>query len=422
MKLFGYQITKDVQNVQTQDVQKNARTTANVLIEQQVYRTREDLQNFEDAVASAQNVTLPYREELNRIYDRLEDDPHFTSQWETRKMKTIQREFNLFPQGSDEPDEAATEIFKAAWFHDFMHLALDNMKRGFVFIEFGKWDGKKFTYYKDRNNKLYKPVRAVDFNHVRPEFGQLLKSPSDQDGLDIFSPPISNRTLFIGDPKKLGLLFKCAKYILFKDNCLGNWSQFAEVFGHDLRIGKTTATGKDRLQFFETLKKLSAGGFGVIDEEDMIEFAGTSRTDAYQVYNELVRYIDSNISKLIFGQDVVQDHSGRVRGTAAENITELYGDHDSKFLDGIVNDELIPKMSQMGVAGLDGRVFKWDNTENLTLTERSEIDFKISQMGKNIDEDYITETYGTVLGETQTPPTPFENAKALKNLYGNNPK
>lgn len=415
MGLFDIFKTK---NALPEDVKRNDNSPEKYLDEQQKYRQFEDLQTLENAITEAQSKTNPQRYGLNRIYDEIEKDPHFHSQWESRKMKTIQRGFGLYVGDGDDKD-AATDLLMSDWFHRCLHYILDSKKRGFELIVFGDWNGQRFNWSRDKDGNLYEPIRNINYDHVLPEKGLLKKSNYDFTGLDLFKPPISNKTLFVGEPKSLGILEKCAKYILIKNNCLNNWSEFAEVFGHDLRIGKTEAQGKYREAFFNMLKRLGGGGFGVMDKEDEVIFAGTSRTDAYQVYKELNEYVDKNISKIIFGQDVISDMTGVTRGLAAENVADMYGDHDAKFVKGIVNNELIPKLISMGLP-LQGKSFDWDTQETMSLTEQSEIDLRISQMGKNIDEEYLTEKYGTVLGEVkeQKIQNPEQVAKQLKNLYG----
>jgi len=413
-----------VKNAIASEVVKEQKSSPNSYIaEQQKFRQFQDLNDLENAIAEAENITSPQRTELNRIFDEIEQDPHLSSQWENRKMKTIQREWQISdPNG--EPNEVLTELFDSDWFHKIMHLILDSKKRGFELITFGKWNGKKFLWSKSNEGKLLEPVRNINYDHVIPEKGLLIRNQGDQEGADLFKAPYAAKTLFVGSPTDFGFLIKCAKYILIKNNCLGNWSEFAEVYGHDLRIGKTSATGDDRTNFFNMLKKLGSGGFGIMQDDDDVQFAGTSRTDAYQVYLELQEYIDKNISKVIFGQDVISDMTGVTKGTAAENVADTYSEHDAKFLKGIINDELLPKMIEAGVQGLEGGSFDWINSEDISLVDKSDIDLKISQMGKTLSDEYITETYGVELSDEPTPNVkdPEQVAKALKNLYGKSSK
>lgn len=382
-------------NILQSDVKQSDKRPESYISEQQKFRQFEDLTSLEDAISEAQNETNPQRYLLNRIYDRIDQDPHFTSQWESRKMKTLEKGFGIYVNGSEDKDPI-TDLFESDWFFRLMNYCLDSHKRGFELVTFGDWNGSKFLHSRDKKGFLYPPIANINYDHVMPEKGILKRNNYDFEGYDLFKPPFSNKSLFVGEPYDLGIMLKCAKYILIKDNCLMNWSEFAEVFGHDLRIGKTDAQGDARKRFIQMLKKLGSGGFGVIDPDDEIMFAGTSRTDAYRVYKELNEYVDKNVSKVIFGQDVIADMTGKTRGTAAENVADMYGNRDAKWLKGLINEVIFPKLSSMGVSGLENKFFDWDQDESMTLTEQVDIDLKISQMGKTIDDEYLNEKYGTV--------------------------
>jgi phage gp29-like protein len=221
--------------------------------------------------------------------------------------------------------------------------------------------------------------------------------------------------LISSDFRDYGILMKAAKYILFKDNALGNWSEWAEVFGMDTRIGKTRSQGADREAFIRSIRDMGANSYGVFQLDDEIEYAGTSRTDAYEVYDKLIDRLDADVSKLIFGQDVVSNETGKLKGTVGENIANMYGDNDARFTTGLVNNKLKPLMENLGF-DWKGLHFKYDTTEKLKLAERSDVDLKITQMGFKIDPEYIEQTYGTPV-EEKVEPTELPADKQLKNLY-----
>lgn len=395
------------------EVKEETKRPQDAIAERQIFRQFEDLKELEDAIATAQNITNPQRTDLHRILDRVEEDPHLMAQWNTRKMKTIEREFKILnPNG--EINEEWQERFNKPWFFDFMHEALDSLKRGYNAITFGAWNGETFTYYRDSEGRLHSPIENIPFRHIQPEYGELLKNDTDYRGFDLFKAPLSKKILYVGKPKDWGFLYRCATYILIKQNCILNWSEWAEIFAHDVRIGRTDAEGVARTRFAKSLRDLGSGSFGVFNTDDDIEYIGSNRKDAYSVYKELLEYIDKNVSEILFGQNVVMKDTGRVVGNVAENITDLYGEHDSKFLQYLINTELFPKMREMGI-NLPDITFDWDTSESLTLTERADIDLKISQMGKTIDNEYLEETYGTVLGEVDIA-SPEEVANNLRNM------
>jgi hypothetical protein len=98
----------------------------------------------------------------------------------------------------------------------------------------------------------------------------------------------------------------------------------------------------------------------------------------------------------------------------------MYGDNDARFVKNLVNDRLFPLMSGLG-STWNNTFFEWDTTEKLSLKDRAVIDASIARdMGMDIDEKYIFETYGVPVTKTEVPEpgsNPLDVAKGLKNLY-----
>jgi phage gp29-like protein len=212
---------------------------------------------------------------------------------------------------------------------------------------------------------------------VKPELGVITSMPGNKEGISFADPEYSKYLMLISsDFRDTGILGKAAKYILFKDNALSNWSEWAEVFGMDKRIGYTNTQGIDRQNFITALRDMGANAYGVFTADDKIEYLGTNRTDAYQVYLELIRYTDAQTSKLVFGQDVVSNETGKLKGTVGENIANMYGDNDARFVAGLVNSRLKPLMENLGF-DFQGCYFKWDSTEKLKLVDRADVDLTI---------------------------------------------
>ena len=144
-------------------VKKKDNNAESHLHEIQKYRQAEDIKTLEDAILEAENIETPQRYNLNRIFERIEQDPHFVSQWTTRKMKTIQREFGLYRGDSEEKDKA-TELFQSDWFHKFTNLALDSMTRGYIVLTFGDWVDDAFAWSRGKDLTMYEPVRKINYD------------------------------------------------------------------------------------------------------------------------------------------------------------------------------------------------------------------------------------------------------------------
>lgn len=388
------------------------------ILEQQKLRTRQDLFKLRLAIDTAENVQNHNRELLHDIYREIDKDPNLTSNWESRKMKVKEKPFKV--KKGDEENKELTALLESPWFYNWIDACLDAKKWDFSLIEFGPLVNGEFQAYKV-GDKYYNPVTVIDRDNVKPEFGIITNRPGDSTGLAFDDQSISKYLMFVGDRSLgTGIFWRAAKFILFKDNCLGNWSEWAEVFGMDKRIGFTNAEGADRQNFLRALRDIGSNSYGVFGERDKVEYLGTQRTDAFKVYHELVKYIDEQVSKLVFGQDVVSNNTGRVVGSVGENVANMYGDNDAKFIKSLVNTKLFPLMAELGDNRFTGHVFDWDTTEKLTLKDRAEVDAKIAKdMGKEHSDEYINNTYGTeVTKKEETEMDPVKVNNQLTNMYG----
>lgn len=388
----------------------------------QIFRSQEDIATLDIAIEESDNRYNHDREQLHRIYRRILEDTHLVSQFRTRKLKTLEKQYSIFPTGTEEPDEERTNTMRKGWVRAFINQALNSRAWGFQLIELNNWNAetKRFEPYISGKSKRYREaVHTINPDHVKPEFGLITINSSDITGKSFFDSGFSKSLIFVGGVEH-GFLFDLAKPLLIKDNAFMNWSEWAEKFGNDVVIGRTNAEGHFKKRFFNMLKNLGSFGFGIVEEDDEIDFKGTSRTDAYMVYDKLMDKVDSYVSKGVFGQDVVSNNTGQVVGTTGENIAELYGRADMMFIEDVVNDQLLPLMTANGY-NMDGFEFKFSVKEKITLKERSEVDLNISKMGFSHHSDYINETYGTRVEENQTAPTK-EVMGAIKAVYENKKK
>lgn len=417
-----YRAKLRAEKAESSALEKRKNSPISYILEQQKIRVRQDMLRLRIAIDACENIYNYNRYLLHNVYREIIKDPNLNAQWTSRKMKTLEKPFKWVNESGDEVPEM-TKKFEVQWFYDWIDSALDSKLWGFTCMEFGPlMDGifLPYTVQTDYGVKIYNPITILDRDNVKPELGIITHMPGDKTGLSIADPKYSSYVMLISsDYRDQGLLGKLAKYILFKDNALGNWSEWAEVFGMDVRIGKTDTTGPDRQAFIQAIRDMGSNAYGVFTSRDEVEYVGTQRTDAFQVYNELIRYLDSQTSKLVFGQDVVSNETGKLKGTVGENISNMYGDNDARFIAGLVNFRLKPFMENLGF-DFGGTSFKWDSTEKLKLADRADVDLKISQMGFTIDPDYIVETYGTPVEVKEMPEplgkpgkTPEEELKAM---------
>lgn len=386
-------------------IEKKKASPINYIIDVQKFRTLQDLMRLKVSILDAENVKNFNRYLLHLIYRDIINDPNLDAQWNSRKMKTKEKPFKIVEKDGITENKECTGIFEnSSWFIDFIDGVLDSKQWGFTLMEFGSMtmEGEFLPY--QINGKIYPPVNIIDRDNVKPELGIITDTPGNSYGISMNDPKYSDNIMFVGEYRKesanrFGWLFKAAKYILFKDNCLGNWSEWAEIYGMPMRIGYTHTEGEQRERFIRAIRDLGSNSYGVFTPQDKVEFIDQARHDGFHVYENMIKYIDEQISKLIFGQDVVTNNTGRVVGEVGENVSNMYGTTDAKFVQAIINNRLIPMMINLGCKKLVGKKFIWDNTEKLTLEQRIKIDQAISSMGYKPKQKYLETTYGVELEE-----------------------
>ena len=403
MNILGLNVTRkkeEVVNLETRGRKKKTSSSYHQL--QQKYQTLEDLRTLRLAIEDSNNIETYNRYLLHQIYRRVLNDPEFSAQWNTRVLKTQDKEFHI-ESVDGEVNRPALTMFKAPWFYEWVERVLEYRLWGFSLIEFGPWDDSinAFVPYTDTTGRYHKSIEVVDRDYVKPELGTIVQQYGDglNTGISYINGRFSNRLMFVGGyDKTYDILYKASAYMLMKENAIKNWSEWAEVFAMDMRVGKTMAQGTARNDFINALRDMGSNGYAVIDEDDIIEYIGVNREDAYRVYDQFLSYIDGRIAKLIFGQDVVTNNTGRVVGNVGADLSNLYGDVDAKYVEWVVNKQLIPFMSAQG-ADVDGISFKYDLTEKVKLVDRAKIDKSIADMGFRIADEYIERTYGTDITE-----------------------
>jgi hypothetical protein len=191
--------------------------------------------------------------------------------------------------------------------------------------------------------------------------------------------------------------------VIWKKNAIGAWSVYQDAFGMPLAVGKTdTRDEPTRINMENALKALSSGLSMVIDKDDTIDLQESKRQDAHQVFDMLIQRCNSEISKLILGQTSTTDEKAFVGSAEVhERVLQGYEELDEHFIEGVLNYQLIPFLNNLGF-GLDGYKIEASKDEDLTITEKLEVDKELLKY-YTLPVQYILETYGTPVEEKVEP-------------------
>lgn len=381
---------------------KNNLPAGSVLVEltrQADFLTRKDIASWRRAWQAALNVDRPDRRALYDIYTDSLIDNHLTGCIGQRKALVMQRSFKLADIGGIK-DEEATALFDSAWFKRLLSLAMDSRFWGHSLIELGEPE--------KRNGRMrYSYAALVPRKHVVPEYGVILRDQGDDisAGIRYREGEMASWVVEAGEPFDLGLLLKTAPQTISKRYALAFWDQFAEIFGIPMRIAKTDIRDKaERQRIYNSLRDMGTTNFGVLPDGTEIDIKESSRSDAFNVFDQRVERANSEISKAIVGQTMTSDNgSSKSQGEVHLHILEGIAEEDADFIRDLINDELLPRMTAHGFP-VDGLRFDWDDRIDYTPEQQVAIESMILTR-YDIDPKYWEEKYGIkVTGERQALP------------------
>jgi len=384
---------------------QSASVTKYITLEQQLQRVRADAEKFKIALQAAESTMYPNRFLLCQVYQQIVLDAQVEAGMLQRKSKVLSQKFNVL-NAKGEPDEEKTKLINQKWFYDFLNLGLDSIFWGFSLIQFSDVKDNRFEY-----------AELVPRIYVIPEKDLVRNNTATvTDGVNFTEKPYSNWCVGIGEKKNLGILMKLAPYVIWKKNAMFAWSEFAEIFGSPIRLGKTNVRDEvTRKNMENTLKNMSVATWAVMDLEDTIELAQATRTDAFQVFDKLVERCNSEITKIILGQTGTTDEKS-YSGSASvhEDVAKIIGKQDLLNAQFWINNQLFPMMINLGF-DLSGCTFEFDLSEAISVIDQAKIDASFMPY-YNFDIGYLEKKYGIKIEEKEdNNPKQIENK--LKELY-----
>lgn len=383
MKLFNY----DISFSKIENVTKNTPSMADILEfiqqpRQQVYRTKQEITDFKNAVTMAENEFNPNRYLLIKLYNDMVLDSHLTACMQQRKNLTLGRRFKVVGQDGKEIKKL-TKIIKTKWFRDMLDLSLDSIFWGYSLIQF-----------EDLINDQFKCVELVPRIYVKPEKHIVVKAWSDIDGQDYLESPFKEWCMGVGNPRDLGLLMKASPIIIWKKAAMGAWSDFSDKFGSPAIIAKTDASDKETQNKIDGfLQNFQRNPWARLPKDALVELLQSSKQDAHQVFDMLIERCNSELSKLILGQTGTTAEKSFVGSAEVhERVLGSYADNDEHFIEGVCNYQLIPLLENLGISFGNARI-EADNSEELTILDQIKVDDVLLKYF-DINEQEILDTYG----------------------------
>ena len=413
------------------------RNLTNRIAPVQLQRMRHDVAMWREAVIEAENAWYPHRVKMQRLYIDTILNGHVFSLMERRKDLTLLRDF-CFKDTKGDENEELKKLFDKEWFDLFMGYTLDALYFGYSLISLGDIDADKFT-----NTSL---IRRWNVSPDRLNVPEFIYSLS---GAKFAEEPYKDWHIWVSTPSEngvgtcgYGLFYKIALYEIFLRNTLGYNGDFVELFAMPYRVGKTTKTEEaERAELEAAIQNMGSAGWALIDPMDEIEFLENSMAGSgYTAYESLEERCEKKVSKIILGhEDAVSSTPGKLGSGQGEDnpVSSALKDKqvkDGKFVERVINGQLLPKMRNLGFKIPEDISFEFKNDaekeafrakEDASNKLTSEIAQVMKNAGLKMDPKYFEERTGIKAVEIEDIQEEDEESKVqletiknqLHNLY-----
>ncbi len=367
-------------------------------------RTSKDISKWKQALKSAEDPDYPDRSKLMNLYHDIMLDGHLTAITEKRILNVLNTPLTFQVKGKE--NELVADLIETEAFENLLRYIIESKLYGYslCWVDITQPGVKKPT------------TKLIDRRHVEParHIYKYKESDSLNAGIDYTMPPYPPYTLTAGREDDLGLLLKCAPYVIYKRGDIGDWATFCEIFGIPLRVGKFPAHDANaRKELNQAMDETGAANSITMPDTCSIDFVENKTSQSGKgVHETFADWCNNEMSKIILASTMTVDaqggnYKGEVHAESEEGIFEA----DRRFVLRLLNNQVYDLLELHGYNPGDG-MFKYVDEDSVPMKDRIEIDTKVNAVVE-IDPEYFYDRYNV--------PRPKTGAKARepKQINGN---
>jgi SPP1 gp7 family putative phage head morphogenesis protein len=190
-------------------------------------------------------------------------------------------------------------------------------------------------------------------------------------------------------------LARCFWPVHFKKGDIRYWISFIERFGDDpVFINLPTRPADDEIdKYLDMLYEMKSSGAGVFWGESKPETLGVDKKASSDLFNEMVKFCDSSISKTLTGHSATADSTPGKLGNEdmAETVRGDIQDSDKRLISGVMN-RMIRRLVDLNFTVSSYPKFEFFEEEDVQSI-RAERDAKVFEMGWQPTEQYLQRVY-----------------------------
>jgi len=349
-----------------------------------------------------------------KLYEEVERDAHVYACLHKRKMAVISRPWEVTAASDSRPDKKAAAIVEAQLgalnFDAICMGLLDAINKGFAVGEI-MWAtphpqplscGERVADRPGEGQIIAADIRLRDQRRFNFDEDYALRLKTQQNMLKGEELPARKFIVHSvgakdGNPYGLGLGSKLFWPVWFKRQGITFWLTFLDKFGSPTALGKypPSTSLPDQQKLLDALAAISQDAGVTIPEGMAVELLEATRGGTAG-YEQMIRYMDEQISYCILGEAPGAKDSGGAQASAAITRNEVRLElvqFDSDMLSATLNATLVKWIAEFNVPGAAPPAVwrKIVAPEDIKL--RAERDQILFGMGMRPDDDYTAENY-----------------------------
>ncbi|MGR3501597.1 DUF935 domain-containing protein [Pseudaestuariivita sp.] len=277
-----------------------------------------------------------------------ERDPHYAAVLGSRKRAISSVPPRVEPVSESAADKRIAEaveqrIAEHDGFADLVEDLLDAIGKGFAVVEID-WKSSASEWWP--RAFVWRDPRFFSFDQ---ETGQELRLRDEQDmahGIELapFKFIQHRARLKSGLPFRSGVARVVAFTWMCKAYDLKDWMAFIETYGLPLRLGRYdgSATKEDVEKLFTAVANIGTDAAAVLPKSMDIDFENTGTVTGDQLFENLARYLDEQVSKAVLGQTMTSDDgSSQAQAKVHNDVRYDIAAADARAIEGTLNRDLV---------------------------------------------------------------------------------
>lgn len=347
-----------------------------------------------------QDVTLGTilddRSRLIDLYEAcLEQDAHIRSVIETLESQILGDRYMLArmnDKGKYVKDIHYTQQIQCTQFDKIIRGIIESKLFGYSLIEI-------MPYVNKTTGKLAE-VNLIERRNVLPDQRTVVK----RQGIWLPNWNISSTTYrpnyVLVNSGGIGLFSATTPLILAKKFTVANYVNFSHTYGQPIIHGKTVSESlADRKRLANDIANAAQNKVVITGIDDEVDIKTFTMSNSEKIYTSLIEFVNREVSNLILGSEsmagATQSYVGSTK--AHQDIFRERIEVYRRYIENVMNEEIIPRLVAMGYLPDDGLEFKYSNRIEMNNEDRIKL-YQLITDKYEVSADEIEKEFGINVG------------------------